>query len=114
MTQVQKVNFTPTEEIENELVGFVDAIEATTRYGSKLAFKFVVNNGEGVRVQVSAWNDEVTRAEQNVHIDHIVHFDSARAVVSSPFNRSNYFGAELTIQTYTSIQDLKKMDRTIY
>ncbi|KAH0567876.1 hypothetical protein KQX54_015645 [Cotesia glomerata] len=85
----EKVIFTPNSDIEKltpkskfQLVGYVDAIEATAKYGQKTAFKFVVNNGNG--------------------------YKSMLGMIK------NYFGAQLSIQKYTTITDFGKLDRKLY
>ncbi|CAG5109389.1 Protein of unknown function [Cotesia congregata] len=117
----EKVIFTPNSDIEKltpkskfQLVGYVDAIEATAKYGQKTAFKFVVNNGNGYRVQVYAWNDQVKRTEAVVKLDHIFYIDGGIGVANSEYNRGNYFGAQLSIQKYTTITDFGKLDRKLY
>ncbi|CAD6217857.1 GSCOCG00011396001-RA-CDS, partial [Cotesia congregata] len=75
---------------------------------------FVVNNGNGYRVQVYAWNDQVKRTEAVVKLDHIFYIDGGIGVANSEYNRGNYFGAQLSIQKYTTITDFGKLDRKLY
>lgn len=53
----------------SEIIGYVDGIEVPRCVGENnqfKIFKFCINNGDGKRVQIVAWNEEIDRIEQNV------------------------------------------------
>ncbi|XP_029171953.1 uncharacterized protein LOC114941216 isoform X1 [Nylanderia fulva] len=78
-------------------------------------FKFYINNGEGRRVQVVVWNDDITPVEPHVKLNHIIHLDGvqARTPKISRYNNGNV-PYELQIQSNTTISNLGKynMERT--
>ncbi|XP_074106662.1 uncharacterized protein LOC141532286 [Cotesia typhae] len=117
----ENIEFTSSETIKTfvpgqnyELVGFVDAVEAPTKFGNKNLFKFVINSGDGLRVQVVSWNDQVQRTEREINLHHIIHLENTKSVPSTKFNRGNYFGAELSIQKFTVIENYGIIDRQRY
>ncbi|XP_029154771.1 uncharacterized protein LOC114927886 [Nylanderia fulva] len=99
-----------------EVVGFVDGIEASRYVGDKKqykVFKFYINNGEGRRVQVVVWNDDITPVEPHVKLNHIIHLDGVQARTPISYNNGNV-PYELQIQSNTTISNLGKynMERT--
>lgn len=58
-----------------EIVGFVDGIEATRSVGDKQqykVFKFYLNNGQGRRVQIIVWNDDIKPIEHHIKLNHLI------------------------------------------
>jgi len=52
----------------------VDGIEAPRYVGDKSqykVFKFYVNNGNGRRVQIIVWNDDIDSVEDNIKLNHV-------------------------------------------
>ncbi|XP_024877221.1 uncharacterized protein LOC112458045 isoform X2 [Temnothorax curvispinosus] len=95
-----------------EIVSFVDGIEAPRYVGDKQQykiFKFFLNNGNGKRVQVITWNDEVDKVEPHIKLNYIVHLDGvqARPPKASQFNNGNV-PYELQIRSNTIVSNLGK------
>ncbi|CAL1674778.1 unnamed protein product [Lasius platythorax] len=95
-----------------EVVGFVDGIEASKYVGEKQqykVFKFYINNGQGRRVQVIAWNDDIEPVEPHVKLNHIIHLDGVQARIPkvARFNNGNV-PYELQIQTNSTYCNLGK------
>jgi len=58
----------------SEIIGYVDAIESPRRLGTKMQykfFKFYLNNGNGKRVQIVAWNDDVEIIEPHIMVNYV-------------------------------------------
>ncbi|KAH0563780.1 hypothetical protein KQX54_006360 [Cotesia glomerata] len=109
----KKIKLTPSADIEKlrpgiacQLIGFVDAIESERRYPGKRVFKFILNNGDGLRVQVNCWGDEIKRSKKEVLMDHVIYLENAWCVNNSNYNKSNFHGAKIPIGTYTNIENL--------
>lgn len=58
----------------SEIVGFVDGVEASKNVGDNRQykiFKFYISNGQGRRVQVIVWNDDIEHVEAHVKLNHV-------------------------------------------
>ncbi|KAH0561266.1 hypothetical protein KQX54_015615 [Cotesia glomerata] len=51
-----------------QLVGYVDEIEACHMAGKNLLFKFILNNNNGRRLQIIAWEGEAERTEPDIAV----------------------------------------------
>ncbi|XP_057339461.1 uncharacterized protein LOC130676966 [Microplitis mediator] len=115
-----EIEFTSTEEIEKiqpemsvELIGYVDGIEAAKSVGQNSEiFKFTLNNGDGMRMQIVAWNDEISRVAKEVVLDNIIHLENAKSKKTTPYNHGNFTNAEIVIQKYTIVENLGKIDKS--
>ncbi|KAH0567745.1 hypothetical protein KQX54_013035 [Cotesia glomerata] len=112
-----KIKLTSNAEIEKfrpgttcQLVGYVDAIESPKRYNTESVFKFILNNGTGLRVQVNCWNKEIPRTQREIVMVHVIHLESAGCVADSEFNNGNYRGAQISVRKYTCVENLGKFD----
>ncbi|KAH0552510.1 uncharacterized protein LOC123270552 isoform X2 [Cotesia glomerata] len=106
----ENINFTPDAVVEAfvpglfvELVGFVDAIESTKQYGNLRIFKFILNNSKKYRIQINAYDDDITRTEQEIKLGNVIHLENVRAAVNNKYNKGNFQGAQLTMHKYTII-----------
>ncbi|XP_011706526.1 PREDICTED: uncharacterized protein LOC105461713, partial [Wasmannia auropunctata] len=57
-----------------EIVGYIDGIDSTRYVGNKLQykfFKFYLNNGNGRRIQIVAWNDQIERIEHHIMSNYV-------------------------------------------
>ncbi|XP_024891762.1 uncharacterized protein LOC112467401 [Temnothorax curvispinosus] len=99
-----------------EIVGYVDGIESPRLVGDKQQykfFKFFLNNANGRRVQVVAWNEEIKNVESLIIPNHIMHLDGvqARAPKHANFNNENV-AYELHIKSNSIINSLGKYEPT--
>lgn len=61
----------------SEIVGYVDGIEAPRYVGDQQqyrVFKFYINNGNGKRVQIIVWNDDIKNVEPNIKLNYVSNF----------------------------------------
>lgn len=61
--------FKQLRQFYREIIGYVDGIESPRLVGNKQQykfFKFYLNNGNGRRVQVVAWNDDIDLIEHHI------------------------------------------------
>lgn len=57
-----------------EIIGFVDGIEAPRLVGNNNQykfFKFYLNNGNGKRIQIVAWNENVDIVEKYIQSNYV-------------------------------------------
>ncbi|XP_071582010.1 uncharacterized protein [Temnothorax nylanderi] len=97
-----------------EIVGYVDGIEAPRYVGNKSqykVFKFFLNNGDGKRVQIIAWNDDIEKVEEYIKSNYIIHLDGvqARPPKAVQFNNGSV-PYELLIRSNTVITTLGKYE----
>ncbi|XP_036144312.1 uncharacterized protein LOC118646119 [Monomorium pharaonis] len=95
-----------------EVIGYVDGIEAPRYVGNKQqykVFKFFLNNGNGKRIQVITWNDDIDRVEPHIKSNYIIYLDGvqARPPKAIQFNNGNV-PYELQIRSNTIISNLGK------
>ncbi|CAD6216257.1 GSCOCG00012875001-RA-CDS [Cotesia congregata] len=112
-----KIKLTSSDEIHKfrskmtcQLVGYVDAIESI-KVNSKSVFKFVLNNGAGLRVQVYSWEEESPRTQKEVIMGHVIYLNSASCIPDSEYNTGNFHGAQIAIRPFTSIDNLGKFQK---
>ncbi|XP_071652868.1 uncharacterized protein [Temnothorax longispinosus] len=111
---------TPNEVLDNiqifdstvEIIGYVDGIEASRTVGTNTKykfFKFYVNNGNGRRIQIVAWNDDIKPIEQLIKTNFVFHLDGlqAREPKMNIYNNGNV-RYELLIRKNTVITNLGK------
>ncbi|KAL7286570.1 uncharacterized protein LOC106650327 [Trichogramma pretiosum] len=68
-----------------EIIGFVDAIQRTENSCKSRYHKFVLNNGQGKRVQVVAWNEHVPAVDKITQFYKIVH--ARNLIAHKPLHR---------------------------
>ncbi|KAL6418637.1 hypothetical protein ACFW04_011925 [Cataglyphis niger] len=95
-----------------EIIGYVDGIEAPRYVGDQQqyrVFKFYINNGNGKRVQIIVWNDDIKNVEPNIKLNYIIHLDSVqtRTPKIARFNNGNV-PYELQVRSNTIISNLGK------
>ncbi|XP_024871876.1 uncharacterized protein LOC112454612 [Temnothorax curvispinosus] len=113
---------TSNDELDNiqlydstiEIIGFVDGIEAPRYVGDKQQykiFKFFLNNGNGKRIQIMTWNDEVDKVEPHIKLNYIIHLDGvqARPPKAIQFNNGNV-PYELQVRSNTIVKSLGKYE----
>jgi len=64
----------------SEVIGYIDGIESPRIVGNKLQykfFKFYLNNGDGRKVQIVAWNDDIDHILPLIIPNHVnIHYIS--------------------------------------
>jgi len=61
----------------SEIVGYVDGIESPRIVGNKQqykAFKFYLNNGNGKKIQIVAWNNDMDNIIHHIIPNHVILF----------------------------------------
>ncbi|XP_071643365.1 uncharacterized protein [Temnothorax longispinosus] len=97
---------------KSEIIGFVDGIEAPRIVGTKQQykiFKFFLNSGNGKRIQIMTWNDEVDKVLSHIKLNYIIHLDGvqARPPKSTQLNNGNV-PYVLQIRSNTIVSSLGK------
>ncbi|XP_029169825.1 uncharacterized protein LOC114939632, partial [Nylanderia fulva] len=65
-----------------EIIGYVDGIEASRSVGNNKQykfFKFYLNNGNGKRIQIVAWNVNIDLVENYIQTNRIIYLDGVQA-----------------------------------
>lgn len=58
----------------SEIIGYIDGIESSQFVGNNnqyKIFKFYINNGNGRRVQIIAWNDDIDNVEPLIKTNYV-------------------------------------------
>ncbi|XP_074101795.1 uncharacterized protein LOC141529217 [Cotesia typhae] len=94
----------------NELIGYIDAIESVKQCNDSQLLKFVINNGAGKRVQLKCWGDDIPRVQADVVMDHGIHLENAYCGPNTKYNTGNFLGAEIIINKQTIVENLREFD----
>ncbi|KAL6418578.1 hypothetical protein ACFW04_011996 [Cataglyphis niger] len=73
-----------------------------------IVFKFYINNGNGKRIQIIVWNDDIKNVKPNIKLNYIIHLDGvqARTPKIARFNNGNVPYEQ--VQSNTIISNLSK------
>lgn len=69
----------------SEIIGYIDGMESPRIVGNKQqykVFKFFLNNGNGKRVQVIAWNEEIEKIIHHIVPNHVNIFFILMSIIS--------------------------------
>lgn len=95
-----------------EIVGYVDEIEGVIIVGPELkkVFKFFLNNGQGNRIQVKVWQNEIERVIPIIKLNHVLHLDGvASRPINAAFNKGSV-PCELLIQSNTELNSYRSVN----
>jgi len=98
-----------------EVVGFVERIEGPIKVGEKAQyklFKFILNNGNGRRIQVIAWDEVIESIMHDIKKNYIFRLDGLQ--VRSPkfeYQNNGNVPYELVIRSNTKVSNLGKYDQ---